>query len=241
MSFDHHFQRRRRARNRLLMLAALVAAATLGAATFAVLTRDSGSEKASSDQKHSTSPPSSRPTSGSTEPDVLPNADAVKDGVPIGYPHTVKGAISAAAHFYDISDPFDPSAQEKLARITAVPGKEKELGDDAFRFAMALRSSAGLQPVGESDNANFYTAQSRAYRISAAKADKVVVWILTDTELSVRGVMKSETTVQTASLLWAEGDWKFTTHEDRGKEPRPVVPDSSEAVREGWRTLAYEK
>lgn len=241
MPFDHHTQRRRRARNRLLMLAALVAAAVLGAATFAVVTRDSGPEKASAKDKHSPSPASAAPTPGSTEPDVLPSAETVKDGVPIGYPHTIKGAISAAAHFYDISDPFDPSAQERLARITAAPGKEKGLGDDAFRFAMAARASAGLSPVGESDNANFYTLQSRAYRISSVKASKVIVWILTDTELSVRGVTKTNTTVQTASLLWADGDWRFTTHEDVGKEPSPVVPDSAAAVREGWRTLAYEK
>ncbi|WP_413106171.1 hypothetical protein [Streptomyces sp. Inha503] len=98
---------------------------------------------------------------------MLPNAKSVKDGVPVGYPRTLNGAISAAAHFYDILDPFDPAATEKQHRITAEPGKEKQISDDALRFSMRLRNTAGLPLLGESDNANYYTLQSRAYRVSS--------------------------------------------------------------------------
>ncbi|RNG21644.1 hypothetical protein [Streptomyces botrytidirepellens] len=132
---------------RLVMLAALVAAAALGAAASAVFTQGSGADRGGSgDQQHAQSPDvfSLPPTQGTTEPTVLPSAKSVKDGVPDGYPRTLNGAISAAAHFYDIVDPFNPAAAEKQYRVTAEPGKEKQIGDDALRFSMGLRNTAGL-------------------------------------------------------------------------------------------------
>ncbi|QLH19348.1 hypothetical protein [Streptomyces sp. Rer75] len=172
---------------------------------------------------------------------MLPNAKSVKKGVPVGYPHTLTGAISAAAHFYDVGDPFDPAATEQQYRITAEPGKEKQIGDDALRLSMGLRATAGLPLLGESDDANYYTLQSRAYRVASASRDRVRVWILTDTELSARGVTDSDTTVQTADLVWAAGDWKFTSLDGKGHKPDPAVPDSAQAVNAGWRALAYAK
>ena len=65
------------------------------------------------------------------------------------------------------------------------------------------------------------------------------MWILTDTELSARGVTDADTDVQTAGLVWAAGDWKFTSLDEKDSEPDPVVPDSAQAVNAGWRTLAY--
>ncbi|MEU0929011.1 hypothetical protein [Streptomyces malaysiensis] len=244
MSIDQQPQLGDGTRNRLVMLAALVAAAALGAAAFAVFTHGSGADKGGSgDQQHSQSPDafSLPPTQGTTEPTVLPSAKSAKDGVPVGYPRTLNGAISAAAHFYDIIDAFNPVAAEKQYRVTAEPGKEKQLGDDALRFSMALRNSSGLSLVGESDAGNYYTLHSRAYRIDSASKDRVRVWILTDTELSARGVADSDTTVQTADLVWAAGDWKFTSLDEKGSEPDPVAPDSAQAVNAGWRTLAYAK
>ncbi|QLH20613.1 hypothetical protein [Streptomyces sp. Rer75] len=106
---------------------------------------------------------------------------------------------------------------------------------------MGLRSTAGLPLLGESDDAIYYTLQSRAYRVSSASKDGVRVLILTDTELSARGVTDSDTDVQTADLVWAAGDWKFTSLDEKGSKPDPVVPDSAQAVNAGWRSLAYAK
>ncbi|ATL88789.1 hypothetical protein [Streptomyces malaysiensis] len=242
---DRYSQRRRLARSRLTTLAALVAAAALGAAAFAFFTSGSGSdaEKKESGRQNSTQPPtfSAPPTQGTTQPTVLPKPKTVADGVPVGYPHTLNGAVSAAAHFYDTADLFDPTASQRQARITAAPGKAKELGDEALRLSMAARRDAGLTLVGESSTANYYALSSRAYRVDSATEDRVTVWILTDTELSVHGVAKSDTAVQTAVLTWSGGDWKFTGQEGRDDEPKPVVPESAQAVREGWRSLAYTK
>ncbi|MFC9223132.1 hypothetical protein ACFT8W_20805 [Streptomyces hygroscopicus] len=241
---DRYSQRRRLARSRLTALAALVAAAALGAAAFAFFTSGSDADAGKKESgRHTTEPPtfSPPPTRGTTQPTLLPKPKTVRSGVPVGYPHTLNGAISAAAHFYDTVDLFDPVASERQARITATPGKEKELGDEALRLSMAARRDAGLALIGESSTANYYSLQSRAYRVASATEDRVTVWILTDTELSVRGVAKSDTAVQTAVLAWAGGDWKFTGQEGGEDEPKPVVPESAQAVREGWRSLAYTK
>ncbi|MEU5608099.1 hypothetical protein AB0H03_04975 [Streptomyces sparsogenes] len=244
MSFDYHMQRRRRARNRLLMLAALVVAAAMGAAVFAFLSNGSDDKEAGKDDTKPT-PTSSRsagPTSGTTTPTVLPTPRDVKDGVPVGYPHTPEGAVSAIAHFNDVLDLFTPDAAEKQGRVIAAPREKDLLGLGLRDSTEKLRERHQLPADGESDDGTYYTSTSRAYQIKGVSANRVTVWLLSDVEVSVRGVSRTYTEVTGNVMVWANGDWKLSQlGEPAGKEPAEATPDTSEATKAGWRTLAYQK
>lgn len=244
MSFDHHFQRRRRARNRLLMLAALVAAAAMGAAVFAFLSKGSdGKQVGKGDPKPSpTSSRSADPTTGTTTPTVLPTPRDVKDGVPVGYPHTSLGAVSALSHFYDVLDLFTPDAAEKQGRAIAVPREADFVALGMQKGSQKLREHYQLPVDGESDDGTYYASTSRAYQIRGAGANRVTVWLLTDVELSVRGVPRTYTQVTGSLMVWADDDWKLSElNEPAGEEPPNVTPDTPEAANAGWRALVYEK
>ncbi|MES4904600.1 MULTISPECIES: hypothetical protein [unclassified Streptomyces] len=244
MSFDHHMQRRRRARNRLLMLAALVAAAAMGAAVFAFVSNGSDSKQAGKgDLKPSpTSSRSADPTTGTTTPTVLPTPRDVEDGVPVGYPHTREGAVSALSHFYDVFDPLTPDAAEKQGRVIAVPREQDLVGWGLRDSSERLRKSYQLSADGESDDGTYYASTSRAYQTRGVSANRVTVWILSDVELSIRGVPRTYTQVTGNVMIWTGGDWKLSeVKETAGEEPAKATPDTPEAARAGWRTLVYEK
>ncbi|MFC5724869.1 hypothetical protein ACFP1Z_32450 [Streptomyces gamaensis] len=242
MSFASLDDRRRTARRRLTLLAAGLVMAAAGVTAFLVL-NSGGSNDALPGASTSSAAPAARPSAGSTTPDVLPKAREVKDGVPVGYPHTPEGAVSAAAHFYDVWDGFNPFASERQARAVAAPRSTEKMASDAFQIAVAARSDAGLNFVGESDNANYLTYRSRGYRIDTASADRVKLWLLLDTQKSVKGITSSVVVVGTAEMVWADGDWKLVALMYPKGEPQPpeATPDSADAAEKGWRSIAYEK
>ncbi|MES4909205.1 MULTISPECIES: hypothetical protein [unclassified Streptomyces] len=241
---DQRIQRRRKVRDRLLMLAALVAAAAMGAAVFAFVSDGSDGKQAGKDvpTPSATSSWSADRTTGSTTPTVVPTPREVEDGVPVGYPHTPEGAVSAIARFNDVFDPLTPDAAEKQGRVIAVPREKNLLGLGLRDSSERLRKKYQLPVDGESDDGTYYISTSRAYQISGASANRVTVWLLSDVEVSVRGVPRSYTEVTGSVLIWANGDWKLSVVEETtGTEPAKATPDTSEAAQAGWKTLVYAK
>lgn len=244
MFLDQRIQRRRKVRDRLLVLVAVVAAAAMGAAVFAFVSNGSdGKQAGTGDTKPS--PTSSRPadpTTGTTTPTVLPTPRDVEDGVPMGFPHTREGAVSTLSHFYDVFDPLTPDAAEKQGRVIAVPREKNLLGLGLRDSSEKLRKSYQLPVDGESDDGTYYASTSRAYQVRGVSANRVTVWILSDVELSVRGVPRTYTQVTGNVMVWTDGDWKLSeVEETTGEQPAKATPDTPEAARAGWRTLVYEK
>ncbi|UQI49656.1 hypothetical protein M1P56_35280 (plasmid) [Streptomyces sp. HU2014] len=245
MSLASLDQRRRAARRRLALLATGILIGGAGVTAFFVLgSDDAGSGVGQREAAPSASAPAAIPSGGSNTPTVLPKPKEVKEGVPVGYPHTLEGAVSAAAHFTDVNDLFTPDVAERQARVMAEPNYLGMLGTYARMAAQEARKARGLPENGESDTANFYANQSRAYSIDSAASDKVTIWILVDSTISVKGVSKNITEVRGAIMIWAEGDWKMSFDTLDGlpeEQPSPATPGSAQALDEGWRALAYEK
>ncbi|MEV8476179.1 hypothetical protein [Streptomyces sp. NPDC051173] len=245
MSLASLDQRRRAARRRLALLATGILIGGAGVTAFFVLGPGGSSDDAS---KHDVSPsasaPAVAPTGGSNTPTLLPKAKEVKEGVPVGYPHTLEGAISAAAHYTDANDLFTPEAAERQARVIAEPNYLGMIGSYARMSAQQVRKSRGLPENGESDTANFYVNQARAYSVASAESDKVTVWLLVDATISVKGVSENANQVRGAIMVWADGDWKMSfdsLNDLPDSKPSSAVPGSPQALAEGWRALAYEK
>ncbi|GHG50224.1 hypothetical protein [Streptomyces griseocarneus] len=243
MSFVALDEGRRSARRRLALLIA-GALVVGGATTFLVLSPDDSRKTDKPTAGPTASASTQAQTGGSNVPTVLPKPKDVKDGVPVGYPHTLEGAISAAAHYGDVLDLFNPKAAEQQARVMAAPNHRMMLETYMVQSAQTARTNEGLPADGESDNANFITTQSRAYHVANSTADSVTVWILMDCQTSVRGVARSTTQVRGVVLVWTDGDWKMSLRTLDGlpdNAPKNVTPNSQNAAQEGWRSLAYEK
>ncbi|MGK5639594.1 hypothetical protein ACSNOK_14980 [Streptomyces sp. URMC 126] len=246
MSFISVDHQRGTARRRLVLITAgVVMVATAVVVYFAVFAGNGGRER------KRVSAPASSPTAeprdrGSASPTVLPKPKSVKDGVPVGYPHTVEGAVSAAAHYSDVGDLFTPETAERQAHVTAEPGFQELMAGFAKAAAQEARKTHGLPPDGESDQGSYYARQARAYHIISQSPGKVSLWLLEETTVSVRGVLSEQGPgVHGAIMTWANGDWHLSVDLVIGQHdeepPAVVTPGSPEAVREGWRALAYEK
>jgi hypothetical protein len=241
-----HDDRRRAARRRLVIAA--VAAGVL-AATALVASLGIGSHPGSTRTAPQPAParqgsPGVQPTPGhpAGAPVPLPAPGHVVDGVPTGYPDTAPGAVSCAAHYFEALDLFDPGAAQQQARVIAQPGFGDVFALQAKTAAEAVRTAAGLSADGTSDNANYAARQARDYQIANASPARIELFLLMDDTTSAKGVVSTSTQVQAAAMVWSAGDWHMAVGQRLSvPTPRSVVPDSPEAEREGWQTIAYEK
>lgn len=249
MALTSYGQRRRTARRRLILLGAALMAAVIGAAVVLMVTNGSDSRKTAqpSSGNPSSGPstdPTAPPTGGTTDVTVLPKPGGVSGGVPVGYPHTTEGAISAAAHFTDVLDLFSPAAAGQQARVIAEPGFLDTISLYTTSAARTARVNAGLPRDGTADLGTYSMRQSRAYRLASTRADRVTVWLLVDDTVSVRGVVKASAQVSGAVMVWTGADWRMgldTLNNLPAPAPALATPGTAQAVQEGWRPLAYEK
>jgi hypothetical protein len=253
MSLAGHDQRRRTARNRLVLAAVAAAAVVAGGVTAATVGFGSG-ESSKDSASHSTpdatpsstgTATSSTGTSGVPGVTVLPKPRRVVGGVPVGYPHTTLGAVSAAAHYTDIADVFSPAVAEQQAKVFAEPGYTRLISRSALYTAQKTRMGLGLPVNGESDTGTYSVNQTRAYQTGQATADRVLVWLLVHISQSVHGVSTTVDQVDGAIVVWKGGDWKLsvdTVVYGMPKAHPPVAtPDSADAVSKGWRAIGYQK
>ena len=233
--------RRRTARNRLIALA--TGTAVLTAAAVILLASHSASHTATAPPALPSAPePLSSSATGASDavPSVLlPKPDRVTEGVPTGYPHNERGAVSAAAHFADVLDVFDPQAAQRQAQIMADPAYSTIIGIETRRAGEQMRRDIGLAADGESSPEGYSTSQSRAFQDQTVAADRVVVWLLCDIEISVKGVVTDEEDVSGVVMIWTAGDWKLSIDQPTGAAPKSATPGSTQADREGWQSLAY--
>ena len=239
MKIISHEARRCSARNRLIVIAAAAAAIIASAAV--LLTQHSSTPTSSTNAAPSATPnaPSPRTTVAPGAVTVLPKPDGVKDGVPVGYPHTEMGAISAAAHFFDVLDILSPDQAQKQAEVVADPTFSKVIGSEVRGASQTVRRAAGLPVDGEAGPGTYMTSQSRAFQTPSTSPDRVVVWLLCDTQSSLNGITKSGDQVNGAVMVWAGGDWKVSVDDAPGPKPASATPGSSQADQEGWQSLAY--
>ncbi len=184
--------------------------------------------------------PASTPTPSGVQA-VLPQPARVVDGIPVGYPHTVQGAVSAAAHYTEARDLFSPKQVVPELKIMADPDPVQigTLSSRGIIDAMDLRSRFGLDVGGESDQSDYVNVQAEAYHVDQAGTEQVEVWLLT-WRTTVVGDVTQEHAAYTVpvALTWTGGDWKL---DDRilPTSPTPATPGTPEATEAGWIPLVY--
>ncbi|PJN21144.1 hypothetical protein CG736_34955 [Kitasatospora sp. CB02891] len=166
----------------------------------------------------------------------------MEQGIPVGYPHTPAGAVSAAAHYTEARDLLSPhrvvEQMSVMARHTA-----QDLGGlsgTGIADARDWRSRLGLDPDGEADDHSFIGVQVRGYQVREVSADQVDVWLLVVETPTVGGIAHGRGVFTVAAPVAWDGDWKLI---DRGLGTAPTVaePDSAEALSRGWTPVAYQQ
>ncbi len=236
--------RRRRAARRLGFGATVLVAALGGAGAF-VLWGPAARQHAAAPVPVASSPASAQssspPAGAAGIPAVLPAPQRVVQGVPVGYPHTAAGAISAGAHYMESVDVLSPDTL--VSQLKVMAASQGDLGTLAGTWGVELqerRQSLGLPPTGTSDGSDFVSVQAGGYQIVSLTADRVQMWLLASETTTLAGVQHApQIYTLPVAVQWADGDWKLAAVADAGPAPASATPDTQQAQDLGWTSVAY--
>lgn len=143
------------------------------------------------------------------------------DGVPIGYPHTARGAESAAANYvvaYASSAMVNPTERHKLIDAIADPAIASDLQTQLDTAYTQVDNSLGLSADGVPPSGQTFVQRSAPVGVTLVKSSSndatVSVWTVTLSGLAGQGsthpVVENWSTI-TVTLRWTGGDWKWVS------------------------------
>jgi len=173
----------------------------------------------------------------------LPAATGNIAGVPVGYPHTTSGAISAAYHFTQaLGSTLSPDRGAAIAHIVADPSYTG--ATDAVAAAIAgTRQRLGLPAQVPTTESAFFLGTPSAYLPQGQPSrDDVDVYLLVriNTYSPTAGNDVSVQMVD-APMHWNGSDWRLATPHDVAPATRTrltVDPNGPTAAALGWRQLS---
>jgi hypothetical protein len=235
--------RRRRAVRRLALGTAVLVAALGGALLFAVA-GPASHQQAGGTAPSGTTTVSATPTQLPGSPGagpvvVLPKPSGVIGGVPVGYPHTEQGAISAAAHYLTVLDWTDQTQAAAQLGVMASPSDKAALLAQVPDAVSQMRQSLGLTGDANSTDASYIGMQPSAFHVESAAPDQVTVALLIVTTTSRLGTdAQNGLMTLPAVMQWTGGDWKLTNGSPSQADPQPAQPGTADAQAKGWTSLA---
>ncbi|GHJ45920.1 hypothetical protein Cs7R123_32620 [Catellatospora sp. TT07R-123] len=186
--------------------------------------------------------PSVQPTlSVPTGPLTLIKGSYTVDGVSVGYPHTVAGAVSAAAEYAtQIGSTLDPDRARMIAGAIADPSFENAR-DYFAQGPVNSRQRLSLPLAGPIPANASLTLGPAAYQLRSPSEDAVVVLILGYLSMvGSDGKLISKIGVFPMEMHWANSDWKALkpgTTKATDFSSLATTPGSSEAAAKGWLEL----
>ncbi|TCJ36568.1 hypothetical protein [Parafrankia sp. BMG5.11] len=217
---------RKRWRSASALLGAVAALAAVGAVAVV----------AAFDSQHTVTsgppPAAASPLQDSPDPDgqmLLPPARTFADnGVPLHFPHTTAGAVSAAVRWSQMVMPRDPADQTGIFAVIATRGyltRAEGIVDDGY-------SPPHLPP----DGALFF--RPLGARILSAEADRTTVALLHTSRVATSATPTPPLIgTVTWTLTWTDGDWRLDDIHPTPPSARLRLPisDSPAAVTAaGW-------
>jgi len=174
----------------------------------------------------------------SAGPLILPQPTNTVQGIPVGFPHSTEGAISAAAHYAEASVGLDVDRARALGEVAAAPSYI-DAPPDFVRAVRSARTGLGLPPDGVSNGA-YLTFEAQAFRVADATPALVDVAVLGRVDgagPATQGQGRGGPTATSYTLVWVDGDWHFAGDGTSLSGP-PPPPRSPQSYDEGWRDLA---
>jgi hypothetical protein len=160
------------------------------------------------------------------------------NGVYLGFPHSVVGAVSAAAGFLTaIGSTLDPDRAAAVMRMAADPAYP-DGPQQAAEGAVNDRKDLGLPANGPLPQGASLQVQSAEYQVRSVTAARVTVLLLCDFTATVPGQgTQTRIGVFPVRLHWHAGDWKILAPGTAGYAGLAAEPASPQAAALGWQEL----
>jgi hypothetical protein len=170
---------------------------------------------------------------------VVPGAEEV-DGVPLGYPRTLTGAVSAAAAFTPaILSTLDAGRAAEVMRLVADPSFPQGPAQVA-EGVTGIRESLGLAASGPVPQGVSWVVSPMECQVRDIGTDRVTVLLLVDLVSVVPGAgAVTRAVVFAVAVHWAAGDWRVLPTPAGDYSGLTAVPGSGLAASVGWLPLAW--
>jgi len=168
---------------------------------------------------------------------VVPGTEEV-DGVWLGYPHTLTGAVSAAAVFTPaILGTLDPDRAAQAMRLVADPSFPQGPAQ-AAEGVTGIRESLGLPAGGPVPQGYSWAVAPVECQVRDIETDRVTVLLLMDLTSAVPGAGTiTRATVFPVAVHWAAADWKILPTPVTSYAQLIAAPGSQQAANLGWLPL----
>ena len=174
----------------------------------------------------------------------LPAATGNIAGVPVGYPHTTSGAISAAYHYSQaLAGTLNADRGAAIAHVVADAPRWPKAPDEIAAIVMNTRRGLGLPGSAATGETAFITGTPQAYMLrSAATLDEVDVLLLAriDSYSPTSGNRATAQVVDTP-MHWTGSDWRLADPQPVSASDRTrltVDPNDPAALALGWRKVS---
>lgn len=161
------------------------------------------------------------------------------NGLYLGYPHTLQGAVSAADQFMtQYLSTLDPDRGAAIARLAA----DSNFANAPATLAASIqteRQGLGIAATGQVP-ANYALATTPVeYQLRDASPDTATVLLLADvTSSTPASGTATNIAVLTVAVHWDGADWKLLTPPDGDPYLHLAAqPDSAQAAQNGWADL----
>lgn len=161
-------------------------------------------------------------------------------GIEVGYPHSIVGAISAAAEDLDaVASTLDPDYAASVMRVAGDPANPT-LPADLASSTVKLRADLQLPASGPLDPPVAFQTTAQMYQLRDVTADNVLVLLLTDsTFINAHDGIAQTTGVFPVRMHWSNGDWKLASIGGTAQDYSGLAatPDTQTAIDHGWLAL----
>jgi hypothetical protein len=160
------------------------------------------------------------------------------NGVYLGFPHSIAGAVSAAAGFLTaIGSTLDPDRAAAVMRMAADPAYQ-DGPQQAAEGAVNDRKDLGLPASGPLPQGASLQVQPAEYQLRGVTTDQVTVLLLCDFTATVPGQgTQTRIGVFPVPLHWYAGDWKILAPGTASYAGLAAEPASPQAAALGWQEL----
>jgi len=134
-----------------------------------------------------------------------PPARTAANGVPLGFPHTTEGAVSAIVRWESLVVPVNEAREVDVLRTIA---SQKFIQNDLPLIQEDYREHT--LPPGA-----WLTITVVGVKVLSASSDQVVVAVLDSTEFgTAQGDVHTGFRTASSHLVWSGGDWRVNANDD---------------------------
>jgi hypothetical protein len=170
---------------------------------------------------------------------TLVRGSRLVEGISVGYPHTLAGAVSAAVEYTaQAGSTLEPGRGVVIGRVAVDPS----WSNFAAEFAEGrkqTRTSMGLPPDGPLPADTGMAVSPVAYQVRDGSDDRVTVLLLGYlTTTSQQAGVQTRIGVFPLLMRWAGGDWKAAQRDDDNDYAHlRLEPGTPAATAAGWQEL----